>query len=77
MAVKTSWHRYGTKLRHCHLSHVNVAWLGPLLTTINAMLLYRRTFGFVDAVMFSHNRPGKADAERGCLVHFLRLSVVW
>ena len=23
MAAKTSWHRYGTKLRHCHLMYTN------------------------------------------------------
>jgi len=23
MAVKTSWHRYGTKLRHCHLMYIS------------------------------------------------------
>ena len=26
MATKTSWHRYGTKLRHCHRVYCSVVW---------------------------------------------------
>jgi len=32
MAVKTSWHRYGTKLRHCHPVYTRVAYVVCIYT---------------------------------------------
>ena len=49
MAAKTSWHRYGTKLRHCHVQVTILSFLKEFLH-VSVILCYVSSTGHVRSI---------------------------